>query len=145
MIDFIERVPIESVTGSEYNPRSITDEALEKLQYSIKRFGMVKPLIVNATNNVITAGHQRRKAAAAIGLKELPCIRINSPNLQDEILFNLMHNSIETSKTSVMSLMREVITIVRQIRFTYIASRRTCLFVLKSPNCCPGTANGEAL
>ena len=101
MIDFIERVPIESVTGSEYNPRSITDEALEKLQYSIKRFGMVKPLIVNATNNVITAGHQRRKAAAAIGLKELPCIRINSPNLQDEILFNLMHNSIETSKTSV--------------------------------------------
>ncbi len=101
MIDFIERVPIESVTGSEYNPRSITDDALEKLQYSIKRFGMVKPLIVNATNNVITAGHQRRKAAAAIGLTELPCIRINSPNLQDEILFNLMHNSIETSKTSV--------------------------------------------
>lgn len=101
MIDFMERVPIDSVTGSEYNPRAITDEALEKLQYSIRRFGMVKPLIVNASNNVITAGHQRKKAATAIGLKYLPCIRINSPNLQDEILFNLMHNSIETSKTSV--------------------------------------------
>lgn len=101
MIDFIEKVPIDEVTGSEYNPRSITPEALESLQYSIRRFGMVKPLIVNATNNVITAGHQRKKAATAIGLTHLPCIRINSPNLQDEILFNLMHNSIETSKTTV--------------------------------------------
>ena len=101
MIDFVEKVPIEEVTGSEYNPRSITPEALEALQYSIRRFGMVKPLIVNASNNVITAGHQRKKAATAIGLEYLPCIRISSPNLQDEILFNLMHNSIETSKTSV--------------------------------------------
>ena len=91
MIDFVEKVPIGEVTGSEYNPRSITPEALEALQHSIRRFGMVKPLIVNATNNVITAGHQRKKAATAIGLEYLPCIRINSPNLQDEILFNLMH------------------------------------------------------
>ena len=52
-------------------------------------------------NSVIIAGHQRKKAATAIGLKYLPCIRIKSPNLQDEILFNLIHNSIETSKTIV--------------------------------------------
>ncbi len=63
MIDFAERVPIESVTGSEYNPRSITPEALDALQHSIRRFGMVKPLIVNSANNVIVAGHQRKKAA----------------------------------------------------------------------------------
>lgn len=101
MIDFIEQIPIDDVTGSEYNPRIITDDALKALQHSIQRFGMVKPLIINSSNNVITAGHQRKKAAHAIGLKYLPCIRIRSPNLQDEILFNLMHNSIETSKTTV--------------------------------------------
>ena len=101
MIKFEERVPIDAVTGSEYNPRSITPEALEKLQYSIKRFGMVKPLIVNSDDHVITAGHQRKKAAKAIGLEYLPCISIRTPSLQDEILFNLMHNSIETSKTTV--------------------------------------------
>ena len=50
MIDFVEKVPIGEVTGSEYNPRSITPEALEALQHSIRRFGMVKPLIVNASN-----------------------------------------------------------------------------------------------
>ena len=101
MINFEEKVPIDEVTGSEYNPRAITEEALVALQHSIKRFGMVKPLIVNSSNNVITAGHQLKKAATAIGLQYLPCIKISSPNLQDEILFNLMHNSIETSKTSV--------------------------------------------
>jgi hypothetical protein len=101
MIDFAEQVPIDDITGSEYNPRTITQEALEALQHSIRRFGMIKPLIVNASNNVITAGHQRKKAAAAIGLTHLPCIKINSPNLQDELWFNLMHNSIETSGTTV--------------------------------------------
>ena len=101
MIEFDENVPIDAVSGSEYNPRSITPEALESLKRSISRFGMVKPLIVNSTDNIITAGHQRKKAATAIGLKTLPCIKIRTPNLQDEILFNLMHNSIETSKTSV--------------------------------------------
>ena len=68
MIDFIEKIPTSEVTGSTYNPRVITEGALEKLQYSIKRFGMVKPLIVNAANNVIVAGHQRKKAAEAIGM-----------------------------------------------------------------------------
>lgn len=101
MIDFVEKVAIEDVTGAEYNPRVITPESLEALKNSIRRFGMVKPLIINAANNTIVAGHQRKKAATAIGLKYLPCVRINSPNVRDEIWFNLMHNSIETSKTSV--------------------------------------------
>lgn len=74
MIEFDENVPIDAVSGSEYNPRSITPEALESLKHSISRFGMVKPLIVNSTDNIITAGHQRKKAATAIGLKTLPCI-----------------------------------------------------------------------
>lgn len=102
MLDFVEKMPIGSITGSVYNPRRITPEALEALQGSIRRFGMVKPLIVNTTDGVITAGHQRKKAAEALGLSHVPCIRIRTPNLQDEILFNLMHNSIETSGTRVL-------------------------------------------
>ena len=101
MIDFVEKIPIDEITGADYNPRIITEEALKKLQQSIKRFGMVKPLIINASNNVIVAGHQRKKAAEKIGLNYLPCIKINSPNVRDEIWFNLMHNSIETSKNSI--------------------------------------------
>ena len=97
MISFIENVPIESVTGSQYNPRKITGEAIAELQASISKLGLIKPLIINKSNNTIIAGHQRKRAAVAAGLKFMPCIFVNSPAVQDEILFNLMHNSIETS------------------------------------------------
>lgn len=99
MIKFSESVPIDNVIGSVYNPRKITDSAIADLEHSISVFGMVKPLIVNSKNNVIIAGHQRKRAAEAIGIKQLPCIFVNSPSAQDEISFNLMHNSIETSES----------------------------------------------
>lgn len=101
MIRFSERVPIGSICGSVYNPRKITDEAIVSLQESIKIFGMVKPLIVNSANNVIVAGHQRKRAAEAVGIEYLPCIFVTSPAVQDELLFNLMHNSIETSNSNL--------------------------------------------
>lgn len=101
MIDFIEHVPINDVQESEYNPRVITPEALTSLQESLQRFGMVKPLIVNKTNGVIVAGHQRKKAALSIGMTDLPCVWIKTPNAQDEIHFNMLHNSIETSLNTV--------------------------------------------
>ena len=100
MIDFIENVPINDIQESEYNPRVITPDALVSLQESLRRFGMVKPLIVNDANNVIVAGHQRKKAALSIGMTALPCVRIRTPNVQDEIHFNLLHNSIETSQNT---------------------------------------------
>lgn len=101
MIEFVEKVPIDSIQGAEYNPRVITPDALKALEYSIGKFGMVKPLIINASNNNIVAGHQRRKAALALGMTHVPCIKIGTPNMQDEIHFNLLHNSIETSQTKV--------------------------------------------
>ena len=101
MINFEEHVPINNIRESEYNPRVITPEALISLKESLQRFGMVKPLIVNSKNNTIVAGHQRKKAALSIGMTDLPCIWVNAPNLQDEIHFNLLHNSIETSQNKV--------------------------------------------
>ena len=101
MINFVERVPINDIHESEYNPRVITPEALDALQESLQRFGVVKPLIVNIANNTIVAGHQRKKAALSIGMKDLPCVWISAPNAQDEIHFNMLHNSIETSQNTV--------------------------------------------
>lgn len=104
MINFVRETPICTVTGSQYNPRKITDEALADLEESIRKFGMVKPLIINRNNNVIIAGHQRKKAAQAVGIETLPCVFVSAPSPQDEMLFNLLHNSIETSDCKVSVL-----------------------------------------
>ena len=63
MIRFNKSVPITNIACSQYNPREITDESFALLQESLRLFGIVKPLIVNSENNVIIAGHQRKKAA----------------------------------------------------------------------------------
>ena len=101
MLKFNPKVPIDSIVGSVYNPRKIEDEAIDRLSESIARFGMVKPLIVNETDNTIVAGHQRHKAAKRLGYTDVPCVFIKAVGKNDEIFFNLMHNMIETSDSDI--------------------------------------------
>jgi len=56
------------------NPRTITDEAMEKLQESIERdpqFMALRPLVVDE-DNVVIGGNQRLKAIKKLGYKEIP-------------------------------------------------------------------------
>lgn len=100
-VDFIENYDVDLLAPADYNPRKLPNDKFLMLQESIKKFGIIKPLIVNGDNNILTAGHQRTRAIKAIGIKKVPVIRINGIKIQDEIKFNLFHNSIETNKSKV--------------------------------------------
>jgi DNA modification methylase len=54
---------MKDLNPAEYNPRVISDEALEGLTVSLMMFGCVEPIIVNVRDdrNVIVGGHQRYK------------------------------------------------------------------------------------
>ena len=54
---------MKDLNPAEYNPRVISDEALEGLTVSLMMFGCVEPIIVNVRDdrNVIVGGHQRHK------------------------------------------------------------------------------------
>lgn len=99
--EFIRDYPIDNLAPADYNPRYLPNDKFEKLQESLKLFGIIKPLIVNGDNNILTAGHQRTRAIKAVGIKTAPVIKIKGIKIQDEIRFNLFHNSIETDKSSV--------------------------------------------
>lgn len=99
--EFIERYEIDNLVPADYNPRYLPEDKFGKLVESLKLFGVIKPLIVNGDNGVLTAGHQRTRAMKAAGIKTAPVIRIKGINIQDEIRFNLFHNSIETDKSKV--------------------------------------------
>ena len=100
-IEFIERYDISKLSPADYNPRKLEEDKFIKLQDSIRKFGMVKPLIINGDNGVLTAGHQRTRAMKAVGMSYAPVIKIRGIKIQDEIKFNLFHNSIETNKSRV--------------------------------------------
>lgn len=93
---FIEQYPISQITPADYNPRKIKDNAFEKLQESLLKFGVCKAVISNLDGTIV-AGHQRTKAMKAVGIEYCPIFILEkNVSLQDEIKFNLMHNSVET-------------------------------------------------
>lgn len=63
--------------GAVYNPRKINDHDLEALRRSIRFFGTVEPVVVNARTQRIVGGHQRVKAAAAEGVTEFPVVWVD--------------------------------------------------------------------
>jgi len=91
----MEYVKFSDIRPAAYNPRKISDEAFEELKCSLKALGFILPIIVNRDNMTIVAGHQRTKAAMAIGLEEAPVYYISDVGIESEILFNQIHNGVE--------------------------------------------------
>ena len=74
----IEKIPLEQLKPNPYQPRQHFDDAgLQELASSIKRYGIVQPLVVTPLKNgayYLIAGERRWRAAALAGLKTVPAI-----------------------------------------------------------------------
>ncbi|MFH1694551.1 MAG: DNA methyltransferase [Patescibacteria group bacterium] len=91
----IQYIPVSEIKPAVYNPRKHTDEAAEHLRESIKRFGLVDPLVCNnapGRENVLIGGHFRLKIAKEMGHKEVPVVYITIPDLEREKELNLRLN-----------------------------------------------------
>lgn len=88
-------VDIDKLTKADYNPRKWDEKALSDLKASIQRFGLVDPIILNGAENrknVVIGGHMRLEAAKALGIKQVPAIYINLPDIEKEKELNLRLN-----------------------------------------------------
>lgn len=94
MVMKIVYTEIETLIEAEYNPRTITDYQLDKLEESIEKFGMVDPIIVNTyegREGVVVGGHQRLRVLRRMGEKKVPVYEV-SLNEQDERELNIRLN-----------------------------------------------------
>lgn len=91
----MEYVRLNDIRPADYNPRRISEDAFEKLKASLRDLGFVLPIIVNRDNMTIVAGHQRTKAAATLGMTDIPCYFVSDIDIESEIRFNQVHNGIE--------------------------------------------------
>ena len=83
----IEYVDLEELKPNEYNPKKLTEKEAEDLKESVKRFGIVDPLVVNSAENrknVIIGGHQRYKIYKELGIDKVPVVYVNIPDIQKE-------------------------------------------------------------
>ena len=101
-------IGVDEIVPAHYNPRRISEDKIKQLEESIKENGFCLPVLVNASNNVIIAGHQRTKAAKRLGITEVPCFMIDGISETDEILFNQFHNGTDEERNAKVELKSEV-------------------------------------
>lgn len=87
--ELIQKIKIIEIEPNREQPRKIFDnESLEDLSRSIKKYGVIQPIIVNKKDNyyMIVAGERRWRASKLAGLTEIPCIvRDNDERKNKEI------------------------------------------------------------
>lgn len=86
--------PLSGLTPAPYNPRFLDDTAFVALQRSIRTLGMIKPVIATSDGRIL-AGHQRQRAAMAIGLEYTPVYVVNGIDPVSEMRFNQLHNGTD--------------------------------------------------
>lgn len=87
--------PITSLKPSEYNPRKHTKDQAEHLTESIKRFGMIDPIICNGAEgreDVVVGGHFRLEIAKKLGMEQVPVVYLHITDLEKEKELNLRLN-----------------------------------------------------
>jgi ParB-like chromosome segregation protein Spo0J len=129
---------VDSIKGSEYNPRVISDKRIEDLKLSIDELGICRPIIVNIQNKTIIAGHQRFRALIAKGINTAPIFYIRAINPENEARINQIHNAIEDedielkmtikpSETTGYKNIREIHAVpkntVKALNYMYIIGR----------------------
>ncbi|MEK9159266.1 MAG: DNA methyltransferase [Patescibacteria group bacterium] len=88
-------VSITELNVAQYNPRKISADAFEQIKESIRRFGLLGPIIVNSApnrRNIVIGGHQRMKAAKALDFEKIPVLYVNIPDEIKEKELNLRLN-----------------------------------------------------
>jgi len=81
-----ERRPVADLVPADYNPRSISPEALAGLEASIRRWGLVQPIIVNERTGNVVGGHQRLKVLEAEGVEETDVVVVDLDAAEEKAL-----------------------------------------------------------
>lgn len=86
----IREIATSRLREYENNPRN-NDLAVEKVKYSIERFGFLVPIVVDI-NYVIVAGHTRVRACRELGIQSVPCIVADELTEEQINFFRLVDN-----------------------------------------------------
>ena len=80
---------VDELIEYEGNTRR-NDAGVAKVAESIKNFGFLNPITIDA-NNVLISGHTRLKAAKQLGLEKVPCI-VQNLSEEDSRLVRIIDN-----------------------------------------------------
>lgn len=95
----IEYIPVENLREYEHNARKHGEADVSTIVNSIEEFDFSDPIGVWSEKNIIVEGHGRLMAAKKLGMKEVPCIRLDHLSDEQRKAYALAHN--RTAEMSV--------------------------------------------
>jgi ParB/RepB/Spo0J family partition protein len=87
----IEYLPIDAIKPNAYNPNRMSEKDFELLLRSMREDGFTQPVIALRDTREIVDGEHRWRAAAHLGMTELPVVLVNMTPEQARIA-TLRHN-----------------------------------------------------
>jgi DNA modification methylase len=89
----IEYLPVASLKPNAQNPRVHTEKQIRQIANSVKTFGFIVPVLVDAHLQVI-AGHGRVLACNMLGITEVPTIRLEHLSERQIRAFTIADNRL---------------------------------------------------
>lgn len=109
----IEYLPVSALKPYDKNARKHRDLDVGAIAKSIEEFGFDDPIGIWSEENLIVEGHGRLLAAKKLGIKEVPCIRLDHLTDEQRRAYALAHNkTAENSEWDFDILPKELESIV---------------------------------
>ncbi|GAC1387257.1 MAG: ParB/RepB/Spo0J family partition protein [Candidatus Saccharimonadales bacterium] len=118
--DRIQKILISDIQPNQDQPRKNFDQTrITELAYSIKRFGVLQPLIVTPNSNgfTIVAGERRWRAAQVAQLERVPAIVRESKELE-QLEIAIVEN-VQRVDLSPLEQAKSIERLHQQFSFTY--------------------------
>ncbi len=92
----IELVDLDQVSEYEKNVKVHTEKQIKQIADSIRAYGFKVPVLLDA-ENVLIAGHGRKRAAQSLGLKKVPAIRVTDLSEDKVRAYRILDNALAES------------------------------------------------
>lgn len=103
-----EDVAIDTLIPADYNPRTISKEAMEGLKASLETFGLVQAIVVNRRTGNIIGGHQRVAAMKEMGIDTARVAWIDVDDAEEKAL-NLTLNNREIEGEFIPERVKDIL------------------------------------
>jgi site-specific DNA-methyltransferase (adenine-specific) len=114
----IVKLKVSQLKAYEKNAKKHTQEQIEHIVNSIKRFQFCDPIGVWGEKNIVVEGHGRLLALKKMGVKEVDCIRLDHLTDEERKAYTLVHNQSTLETPIELDLLSEELSSITEIDMT---------------------------
>lgn len=89
----IDQIAIADLTPWAANARTHSKKQVRQIADSITTFGFTNPVLIDERRTIL-AGHGRVEAAKLLGMRNVPCLRIDHMSPQEKRAYVLADNKL---------------------------------------------------